>query len=143
MEQEIKQSWWKRNWKWALPTGGCLTIIIIAIAFISYGVYQVTDKLSEGTNLFAFMGVIQEVQKSPEVRAALGTPIRFEGMEEENYDPSVSDRLDLDFEIQGKNQNGQLRVVADKTDTGWNYSTFTITTTETGEVIDLKDQANE
>jgi len=143
MEQEIKQSWWKRNWKWALPTGGCLTIIIIAIAFISYGVYQVADKITEGTNLFAFMGVIQEVQKSAEVRETLGTPIRFEGLEEQSYDPSESNHLDLDFEIQGKDQNGQLKVLAEKTEEGWNYTTFTITALETGEVIDLKDQANE
>lgn len=144
MEEQTKQSWWKRNWKWALPTGGCLTIIIAFVAFISYGVYQVADKITEGTNVFAFMDVITEVQKSDSVIEALGTPIRFEGLEDENsYDPSNSDRLDLDFEIQGKNQNGQLRVVAEKTDDGWNYSTFTITTTETGEVIDLKDQANE
>ena len=144
MEIETKQSWWKRNWKWALPTGGCLTVIIVIVAFVSYGVYQVTDKITEGTNVFAFMDVITEVQKSDAVKEALGSPIRFEGLEDENnYDPSNSDRLDLDFEIQGKTQNGQLRVLATKTDSGWHYNTFTITTTDTGKVIDLKDEANE
>jgi len=143
MEEHIQQNWWKRNWKWALPTGGCLTIIIAFIAFVSYGVYQFTDKLSEETSVFAFIGIIQKVQKSPEVREALGTPIRFEGLEEESYDPEDSSRLDLDFEIQGAKSDGQLRVMAHKTANGWDYSTFTITVEETGEIIDLKDQANE
>lgn len=143
MEEQLHQNWWKRNWKWALPAGGCLTLIIVIIAFISYGVYQFTDKLSEETSVFAFIGIIQKVQKSPEVREALGTPIRFDGLQEEGYDPEDSTKLDLDFEIQGAQSDGQLRVIANKTENGWDYSTFTITVEETGEVIDLKDLVNE
>lgn len=138
-----KPSWWKRNWKWVLPTGGCLTLIIIFFSFIAYGVYQVTDKLTEETSFFAFFDVIQEVQKSSEVKEALGTPLKFDGLQEENYDPKDNDRLDLDFTIQGAQYDGQLRVIADKTGDGWQYSTFTVTVAETGEVIDLKEQANE
>ena len=143
MEEQIQQSWWKRNWKWVVPTGGCLIILIVLFSFIGYGVYQVTDKLTEQTSFFAFFDVIQEVQKSTEVKEALGTPIRFDGLQEESYDPEDSEHLDLDFEIQGGKYNGQLRVIADKTDDGWQYSTFTITVEETGEIIDLKDPANE
>ena len=143
MEEQIKKSWWKRNWKWALPTGGCLTIIIIGVAFVGYGVYQVADKISNNSSLFAFIDVVQEVQKSPETREALGAPIRFDGLEDENYDPEDNSHLDLDFEIQGAQHDGQLRVIADKAEDGWHYNIFTITVKETGEVIDLKDQANE
>lgn len=138
-----KPSWWKRNWKWVVPTGGCLTIIIVAVAFISYGIYQVTDKLTENTSVFAFINVIQEVQKSTDVKEKLGAPIRFDKMGVEDDSLSNNDRLDLDVEIQGAIQDGQLRVIANKTEDGWNYTTFTITTLETNEIIDLKDQANE
>jgi len=24
-----EQGWWKRNWSWAVPVGGCLTVLII------------------------------------------------------------------------------------------------------------------
>jgi hypothetical protein len=143
MEEQIQQSWWKRNWKWVVPTGGCLTIIIIVIAFLSYGVYQFTDKLSEETSVFAFIGIIQKVQKSVEVREALGSPIRFDGLQDEGYDPEDSNKLNLNFEIQGAQSDGQLRVIADKTEDGWSYTTFTVTVEETGEIIDLKDPANE
>lgn len=143
MEDQIQQNWWQRNWKWALPTGGCLTVLIVIFSFVGYGVYQVTDKLTQETSFLAFFDVIQEVQKSTDVKEALGTPIRFEGIEEENYDPSNKDKLDLDFEIQGRKQNGRLRVVADKTEDGWQYTTFTVTPVDTGEIINLKEQANE
>lgn len=144
MEEQIKQNWWKRNWKWALPAGGCLTIICIGIAFVSYGVYTVADKLSEETSVFALFGIIQEVQQSPEVRESLGMPIEFNGLKNGEYDPEKDkNNIDLDFEIQGKKSDGTLRVVGEKTDDGWQYSTFTVTVKETGEIIDLKDQANE
>ena len=143
MEDQIQQNWWKRNWKWVVPTGGCLTIIIIVIAFLSYGVYQFTDKLSEETSVFAFIGIIQKVQKSVEVREALGSPIRFDGLQDEGYDPEDSNKLNLNFEIQGAQSDGQLRVIADKTEDGWSYTTFTVTVEETGEIIDLKDPADE
>ncbi len=33
MEENIrKESWFKRNWKWVVPTGGCLLVIIFIIA---------------------------------------------------------------------------------------------------------------
>ncbi len=144
MEEQIKQSWWKSNWKWVVPTGGCLGVIIIAIAFISYGAYKLTDKISEETSVFALLGIIQEVQKSPEVKKCLGTPIRFEGLGDGSYNPDQhKNHIDLDFKIQGRNTDAQLRVIGDKTDEGWHYNTFTITAESTGEIIDLKNKANE
>ena len=144
MEDQIHQSWWKRNWKWALPTGGCLTIIIVVISVISYGVYKATDFFSENSSLFAFVGVIQEVQQNEEVQTAIGTPIRFDDMEDDTYDPTRDqNKLDLDFEIQGQNSDATVRVIANKTEDGWHYTTFTVTVEDTGKIIDLKDQANE
>lgn len=143
MEEQIQQSWWKRNWKWVVPTGGCLTIII-AISFISYGVYKATDFFSENSSLFAFVGVIQEVQQSEEVQTALGKPIRFDDLQDDTYDPTGDqNNLDLSFEIQGQDSDASVRVIADKTEDGWDYTTFTVTVKETGKIIDLKDQANE
>ena len=137
-------SWWKRNWKWALPTGGCLIIVIVAASFLGYGVYKVADKLSEETSVFAFIDVIQNVQKSPEINEALGKPIRFDGMEESDYDPEENrNHLELEFDIQGTKSNGVLKVIADKTPEGWTYETFTVTVEETGEIINITEKANE
>lgn len=143
MEDQIHQSWWQRNWKWALPTGGCLTILIVIFSFVGYGVYQFADKLTDETSLLAFIDVIQEVQKSPEVKEALGTPLRFDGLQEENYDPKDRNHLDLDFKIQGRKQDGRLRVIAYKIENRWHYTTFTVIPEKTGKIIDLKEQANE
>ncbi|MFT4699310.1 MAG: hypothetical protein ACI9SJ_002476 [Flavobacteriaceae bacterium] len=31
--EEQRKNWFGRNWKWAVPTFGCLTIIILSIVF--------------------------------------------------------------------------------------------------------------
>lgn len=145
MENINQKSWWQRNWKWVVPAGGCLTVLIVIFSFIGYGAYKAIDTFSNDTSIFAFVDVIQEIQKSEEVGEALGKPIRFDGLKDQNaYDPEASKtHLDLDFEIQGPKSDGILRVIADKTDDGWQYSTFTITVLETNQVINLKDIANE
>ncbi|WP_161555242.1 cytochrome c oxidase assembly factor Coa1 family protein [Dokdonia sinensis] len=132
-----KRSWWQRNWKWALPTGGCLTIIIIAVSFIGYGVYKVADKLGDETSVFAFINVITKVQKNPEVIAALGRPINIE---DNDYDPEMNtNQMNLEMDLRGKKANGVLRVNALKVNDEWDYKVFTVTVEDSGEVIDLLD----
>ncbi len=131
------RSWWNRNWKWALPTGGCLTILIIVFSMIGYGVYKVADKIGDETNVFAFINVISKVQKNPEVIEALGRPI---SIEDDDYDPEMdSNQMNLEMDLRGKKANGTLRVNALKTDDGWDYKVFNVTVEDTGEVIDLLD----
>ena len=40
-------SWWKRNWKWAVPLGGCLSLIVIFIMVVGSVFYGVTAALEE------------------------------------------------------------------------------------------------
>ncbi|TVZ52426.1 cytochrome c oxidase assembly factor Coa1 family protein [Dokdonia sp. Hel_I_53] len=137
---ELRPSWWKRNWKWALPTGGCLTIIIIVLSFVGYGVYKVSSTMSEKTNVFAFMEVMLEVQKNKEIATALGKPINID---DSDYDPEENPNLmDIDMRLRGKKSNGTLKVKAAKKDDDWNYELFTITVDETGEIIDITDKMN-
>ncbi len=138
---EISPSWWKRNWKWALPTGGCLTIIIIAFSLIGYGVYKVSSTLSKDNSVMTFLEVILEVQKNEEIAAALGKPI---DIKESDYDPKeIEDVMNLDIELHGNKNNGLLKVRAQKTEEGWHYELFTVTVENTGEIIDLTTKMNE
>lgn len=131
-----KPSWWKRNWKWALPTSGCLFIVVLIFISLAYGAYTIGEKLSKETNVFAFVTVITTVQKNEEVSRALGKPIEIKA---KGYDPEINDgTMHLEIELEGKNRDGILRVDATKTDDGWDYSLFEVTVTETGQIIDLK-----
>ena len=57
MEEFQEQTWWQRNWKWAVPSGGCLLIVICIVSFVGYGVYKAVDTISENTGIFAFVKV--------------------------------------------------------------------------------------
>ena len=63
MEEEIKQSWWKRNWKWALPSGGCLTFLIVIVIFIGIAF----NKVSKRTSIVAYIHIVTELQTNEEV----------------------------------------------------------------------------
>lgn len=137
MEEEIKQSWWKRNWKWALPSGGCLTILIIIAIIIGV----TFNSLAKSTSIVAYINVVTELQANAEVAQALGKPIEIL---EEGYDPEVSkDHLDVQMQLDGQKADGTLIVKADKIDGKWVYSMCIITVEGTNQVIDIKDALND
>jgi len=137
MEEEIRQSWWKRNWKWALPSGGCLTILIIIAILIGVAF----NTVSKSTSIVAYINVVAELQANKEVAQALGKPIEIL---EEGYDPEVSkDHLDVQMQLDGQKADGTLIVKADKIDGKWVYSMCTITVEGTNQVIDIKDALND
>ena len=137
MEEEIHQSWWKRNWKWALPSGGCLTILIIIAVIVGV----TFNSLSKSTSIIAYINVVTELQKNTEVAQALGKPIEIR---DETYDPeSFVDQLDIEMQLDGQKANGTLIAKASKVDGEWVYSVCTITVEGTNQVIDLKDGLND
>ena len=136
MEEEIRQSWWKRNWKWALPSGGCLTILIIIAVIIITSIRT----LSKSTSIMEFINVVTELQSNVEVAEALGKPIEIR---DETYDPEASpDHLDLEMQLEGQKADGTLVVKADKIDGKWVYTVFTITVKGTDQVLDLTKSLN-
>lgn len=140
MNNEIieQPSWWKRNWKWALPTGGCLTIIIIIISFIGYGVYKVMPVFSGDSSVFAFGKVIRTVQEHPVIIETLGKPIDLKA---DNYDPmSNPGVLELEMILDGSKSDGVLNVSARKVDGEWVYDVFTVTFDDTQEMLDLREK---
>lgn len=137
MEEQIHQSWWKRNWKWALPSGGCLTIIIIIAIIVITGI----NSLSKNTSIMAYINAITKIQANTEVAQALGKPIEIR---DETYDPEAStDHLDVEMQLDGQKADGTLVLKADKIEGKWVYSVFTITVEGTGQVIDLTKSLND
>lgn len=137
MEEEIRQSWWKRNWKWALPSGGCLTILIIIAVIVITSIRTI----SKSSSIMAFINVVTELQSNAEVAEALGKPIEIR---DETYDPEASpDHLDLEMKLEGQKADGTLVVKADKIDGKWVYTVFTITIKGTDQALDLTKSLND
>ncbi|MBE15969.1 MAG: hypothetical protein ABNH00_05290 [Dokdonia sp.] len=82
-------SWWKRNWKWALPAGGCLTIITIAIVVVVGGLYSFAEGIKED---MGYEPVVEAVQQNQEVIDAIGTPITSDGVKTFNIKINNGDR---------------------------------------------------
>lgn len=110
--------------KWVLiGCGGCLGLIILG-ALLSVGLYFGVMGVIHKTDVYA--DAFKRAQNSPEVQAALGTPISagwmFSGSV--NY-VNGSGNANFTVSLSGPKGDGALNVKADKKSGGdWQYSTL-------------------
>ena len=135
MEQEIKKSWFKRNWLWFLPTMGCLTLIVLGILGVGTLIFGVTKMLSDSTpSTYAF----EQTIKNEKVISLLGESIERRGISSGNISYSNNDgEADLNIPIKGSKGKGTIVVKATKTDGVWSYETLYVYIKETREKINL------
>ena len=130
-----RQSWWKRNWKWALPTGGCLLIVILIIVFIGSIFYGVTSLMSDSK---AYTDAMEKATSNEVVTSILGTPIEQNGIMggSINYSSGYSEAK-ITIPIKGPKGEATIRVEGGGTDEVWTYEQMDVFISETGEVINL------
>jgi len=71
-ELEAKGNWWRRNWKWFVPTG-CLTIVILFVAFVGSIVIIVFSAIKSTD---PYKDAFAKAKMHPAVIEALGSPIK-------------------------------------------------------------------
>ena len=111
--------WWSRNWKWFVPVG-CITIValfllgIAAIVMIVFGAMKQSDVYREA---------LERAKASPEVQAALGTPIEegwwMSGQININNDTGDAN---INIPISGPKGKGTIHAIATKSGGKWTYS---------------------
>ncbi|MFT5892887.1 MAG: hypothetical protein ACI9Y7_003002 [Dokdonia sp.] len=133
-----KKSWWKRNWKWVVPTGGCLTLIILFIAFIVTVVFGAT-KMMRGSE--PYQDSVVKAQNNEQVIELLGEPIETDGFMQGsiNYSNDGGD-ADIRIPIKGPNGEGTIYVVGEKRNDVWTYSEQEVRIDKNNEVIDLLNE---
>ncbi|MGZ5021598.1 MAG: cytochrome c oxidase assembly factor Coa1 family protein [Chthoniobacterales bacterium] len=135
-----RPSWWSRNWKWFLPVGGCggcLFLIGLGLIFFSsifvavFGAMKSTD---------VYKTALSRAKESPEVVAALGTPIK-EGffVSGNTKADGPSGEANLSIPISGPKGSGTIYVAAEKKAGRWTYSTLEVEIDATKERINLND----
>lgn len=133
-----RPSWWKRNWKWAVPVGGCLTIIILFIALLAAGILGVS-KMFSGSEPYAF--ALEQTQKNAQVIELLGEPIETTGIMQGSINYSNGDgAANIRIPIKGPNGEGKVYVVGEKRNDTWTYSELEVRIDENNEVINLLDE---
>lgn len=133
-----QKSWWKRNWKWVVPTGGCLTLIILFIAFIATVIFGAT-KMMSGSE--PYQDSVAKAQKNKQVIELLGEPIETVGIMQGSINFSNSDGdANIRIPIKGPNGEGTIYVVAEKRNDVWTYSEQEVRIDQNNEVIDLLNE---
>jgi hypothetical protein len=127
-------SWWKRNWKWVVPVGGCLSLIVIFIIFIGSVFYGVTSALEESQ---PYEYALEKINEDPEITSVLGSPIEKDGMIQGSYNYSNGQKTaDMKIPIIGPNGSGVLFVEATGEDDNWSYHVIRVEIND-NENIDL------
>lgn len=127
--------WWNRNWKWFVPTGCCLTPLVLGGAFLAFIVFVVFGALKQSD---AYKMAVARAKADARVVAALGTPISEGWWLSGNTNVNGgSGDADLSIPISGPKGKGTIYAVATKAAGEWTYSKLVVKIDATGETIDL------
>ena len=133
-----EKSWWKRNWKWVVPTGGCGGCLIIIILFVG-GVFTVFT--SAFTNSTPYQEALERVNNNEQIVELLGTPIEKDGMMQGSINFSNGDgNANFSIPIEGPKGEGRLYIVGEKRYDEWTYSEMEVRIDQNNEVINLLNE---
>ena len=136
MEDHIPQkSWFARNWGWAVPVGGCLTIIVLFVVFVGSLLFGVSELITESV---PYQDAIKKVNEDEYVINILGEPIETDGMMNGNLSYKNSTGFaDISIPIKGPKGEAELYLVGTKENDQWTYTEMYVIVEETDEQIDL------
>jgi Cytochrome oxidase complex assembly protein 1 len=127
--------WWSRNWKWFVPTGCCLTPLVLGGAFVAFIVLVVFGAMKQSD---AYKMAVARASADSRVVAALGSPISEGWWLSGNTNVNgASGDADLSIPISGPKGKGTIYAVATKSAGEWTYSKLVVKIDSSGETIDL------
>ncbi len=133
--QETKKSWFRRNWMWVVPTGGCLTIIILFIVFLGSVIFGVSTLITESS---PYQDALDKVNKNEQVISILGEPIETSGIPQGQISLNNGDgTVNLSIPIEGPNGEATLHIEGEKRDATWDYQDIHVIIDDSGQEINL------
>ena len=129
-----RKSWFARNWMWLVPSG-CLTMIVLLLAFIAaiVGMVEMSIKSSG-----PYTQALALAQASPEVSSKIGRPLKPGWFVSGSINTSGdSGDADISFPVTGPTGKGTVYAVAKKTAGLWHYDTLQIEVDGQADRIDL------
>jgi hypothetical protein len=131
------RNWFRKNWKWTIPSLGCLSIIIVFILLFGAMVGKVTDMFKDSVPYSVGMEMLQ---KNELAINKLGEPIEPDGMFQGNinYEDDFG-TADLKIPVKGPKGEAILMVIAEKNSEKWTYLTMEVSFKDANEKINLLD----
>ncbi len=77
-----RPSWWKRNWKWVVPVGGCLTLTILFFMMVGGLIFGITSAMEESQ---PYEYALEKINQDKKMIELLGSPIEKDGMVQGNF----------------------------------------------------------
>jgi len=138
-ETQETKGWFGRNWKWAVPTGGCLIVIILLVIFAGSVFFGITSMMTDSQ---AYQDSMEAAQQNEALIELIGEPIETNGMNggSLNYNNGVKS-AELNIPIKGPNGEATIFVVGEGINDNWTYQTMEVHIEGSREIIDLLESA--
>lgn len=139
-----RKSWFKRNWIWAMPVGGCLTVIIVTIVLMAVGIFAFADDIQAGmeSQQQIIEQALVDANKNQEVITLLGEPLENNGSREfsSSLDNGVRNSV-YSIPITGPQGTGAIQIMTHVAGEETVYDLYMVTIDGTNTAIDLKEES--
>ncbi len=131
---ENRGSWWSRNWKWVVPVG-CLVPLLVVGGCVASIFFVATTAMKSSD---VYKDALVKAQSNPAVVEALGSPITtgfFTGGSINSSGPSGDAAFSIP--LSGPKGKGTIQLEAKKSGGEWTYSTLVVDIENPEQRIDL------
>jgi hypothetical protein len=139
----VEKSWWKRNWKWFLPTFLLVFLLLFGVILSSSIDGNVTDIAQAYSDNSLYEKAIEKAKTNERVIELIGEiePIDKLAILEGNAIYSNNNNsVELSIRVKGNKGKGKMDISADKNGKEWEYKKISIRIKEPKEEIQiLKD----
>lgn len=128
------RSWWSRNWKWVVPVGCLVPLLLIGGCVAS--IFMVATTAMKSSDVYK--DALLQAQSNSEVVEALGSPITagyFTGGSINTNGPSGDAAFSIP--LSGPKGKGTIQLEAKKSGGEWTYSTLVVDIENPKKRIDL------
>lgn len=134
-EYEEQKGWFGRNWKWALPTGGCLIVILLLFVFFGSIFFGISSMMTDSQ---AYKDALEAAQENEALIELLGEPIESDGYNGGSFGYANGMKsAELNIPIKGPKGEASIFVVGEGTDDQWTYQTMEVHLDGSRDIIDL------
>lgn len=132
-EHSDHRNWFDRNWKWAVPAGGCLIILIIGIIFLVGMVGGITSIFKDSA---PYQEAIRLAEENPEVQSAMGSPLESDGMISGNIVRSKGENsAQMSVPVKGPEGKGRIHFDAFEENDTWKFEELFVIPERTRDTI--------
>ncbi len=137
-ENQHQKSWWKRNWKWVVPTGGCLGLIVLILIFAGSLFFGITSLMADSDG---YKTAMMRAKDNEQLVTLIGEPMETNGMTGGSINNSNGFKsVALTIPIKGPHGEATIRVEGEGVGDNWTYQVMNVYVDNEDTIINLLEQ---